>query len=555
MPAPADILPRARAQEILFAPIPNRADLLSLPEFAAAKTRRIAVVRNHAIEPMHAQMEQYARFGGWRPEWHVSEYDDSLSFRGLENGEHDAALFWINPRQYETAPEERARWLAGRCAAFRNISDAPAVLATWTEDEKQSALLAKLLEPLAGFYYADIAAAAAQTALLDGRRESATGTPLSRAAQNIAAREIACRWLPAILFEPLKAVLLDLDGTLHRGVLGEDGPGGVQLPEGHRKFQQALKSLPAKGVLLGLISRNEESDVRELFQRRRDYPLRWEDFSAATIGWRDKAESVCEAAMQMRIAPDAALLVDDNPGELLSVAARLPEANLLWADEDAEKTARALAHYPRLWRFTRGREDAARGADLAANAARAKTWEAAQNEDEYFRQLEIHLRFAVNPRRRLARMAQLANKTNQFNLSLRRTNEAQTAALLDAPACDAVAVSLSDRLCDSGVIAFVAAAREGAVLAVREICISCRALGRKLESAVIFGALQRMPNFKKCESVKFDYARGPRNEPALAWLKTQTGGALPDGGAVLSAAQIASAAPNPFISAAEETDE
>ena len=160
-------------------------------------------------------------------------------------------------------------------------------------------------------------------------------------------------------------------------------------------------------------------------------------------------------------------------------------------------------------------EDSKRVADVRANAHRAEL--AAADPEAYFKSLSVRLRFAVNDASLLQRMAEMSGKTNQFNLALARLTEADYAARLANPDCAVATIELADRFSDSGVIGLLAARREGMVLTVEELLISCRAMGRQLEDAIVFGALQSLP-FSGIEQVRFTVIEGPRNQPARQWL-------------------------------------
>ena len=156
--------------------------------------------------------------------------------------------------------------------------------------------------------------------LIDERTASLTGSRVSRDAQVQLARALGARWLRAALLPPCKMVAVDLDETLHRGVLGEDGIEGVEVTPAHARLHAHLKQLAAGGVLLALVSRNEPEDVERLFAARRaDYGLALEDFVAVEVSWGSKADAVRRAAAVARIGEDAVVFVDDNPGELLTV--------------------------------------------------------------------------------------------------------------------------------------------------------------------------------------------------------------------------------------------
>jgi FkbH-like protein len=210
--------------------------------------------------------------------------------------------------------------------------------------------------------------------------------------------------------------------------------------------------------------------------------------------------------------------VDDNPGEIAAVAQELPQVHVLHAGADAGLTARALAYYPGLWAWAAGETDALRVADLRAAEERAKLQAEAADPEEYLRGLQVRLTFALDPRGQLARLHEMSQKTNQFNLSLRRYREGDLAHCLGAEDCRVVSVRLSDRLSESGVIGLVVGRRDGDALVVEELCISCRALGRNLEDLMVEEAVRRMLTDLPAGRVEVAYRSGPRNGPGRQWL-------------------------------------
>lgn len=511
-------LARLSAQDTLFAARPTRLAIqrLQLPTPAGAPIA-INVWRNHAFEPLLPLIDAYASFGRWNPSFHLSSYDDSLGF--LERPDTALELLWLD-RSRLPVSHVLLPWLEERLRTLRAASKGAIVVATWGEAEGESAALQSLADSLPSVQFADLRAACALdgVALLDTRSSTLAGTPLGNAAQLILARRLACHWLPAAVLPPTKAVALDLDQTLHLGVLGEDGSDGVRVSEAHVRLQQDLVALKARGVFLGLISRNERDDVQALFERRDDYPLRWEDFSVIEVSWDDKANALARMARALRIAPDAIVFVDDNPGELAAVGAQLPAVRTLRACDDAEVTRRSIEYLPGLWRWRTEVDDVRRIGDLKANAEREALAQRAVDPAEYFRSLRVTLRVRYDPAEQINRLGDLCAKTNQFNLAIRRLAVAEVAARVNSDRACVASVELSDRLSDSGVIAVIAAVLEGRQLVVEELCISCRAMGRKLEDAIVFGALNQMPVLADCDEVVFRVAHGPRNQPALDWL-------------------------------------
>jgi FkbH-like protein len=509
------------AQAVLFSPRVSRLALskLQLPAGSAGRLR-VNIWRNHAVEGLLSLMEPYCSYRGWQPDFRLGGYDDTLVF--ADRQEADAELLWLDSSRFlaHTSFADWSQWLEMRLRVLRDTTVAPIILATWSEGEGESEALQRMADSIPAVVFADMGAACADAGVpvLDLRSAALAGTPVGKAAQLALARKLACHWLPATLFPPLKAVVLDLDHTLHSGVLGEDGIRGVQLTPGHAEFQRYLKSLRQRGIFLALVSRNERADVEALFAERPDYPLSWEDFSATAVSWGEKAAAIANIANILRISHDSMLFVDDNPGELANVALQLPEIHTIFAHEDPSLTRLVVHFYPGLWRWKIESEDARRIEDLRANIRRDALAENFPTPVEYFRSLETRLFYRHNPQEQLTRLAELCNKTNQFNLALRRFNQAEVAELLRHSSACVTSVQLTDRLADSGIIAVVIAERQGEQLVVEELCVSCRALGRHLESTIILCALRDMPIFANCREVAFRVRSGPRNQPAVNWL-------------------------------------
>lgn len=519
---PASATSEWEQQHVLFAPLVSRRALLDVCTHAApARTLHINVWRNHAFEPLQPLMAAYSGFGRWAALWQLGAYDDTLGFAGWQPA--DLELVWLDRERLQLASTqgECAAWLASRLAALRGLSTAPIVVASWGHDAQETQALAQAVGSQPGAHWADLRAACDEesTKLLDARAAALAGTPLSAAAQLLVARRLACHWLAAAGLPPIKAVALDLDHTLHAGVLGEDGAHGVQLSTAHAALQQQARALRERGVFLALVSRNEAADVQALFAQRTDYPLRWDDFSVTEVSWGDKASALARVATQLRIAPEAVLFVDDNIGELLDVRTRLPQVHTLHAQADARATQRALAHYPGLWRWSVDDADTKRVADLASNGARQALAAQAVDAQAYFLALQVRLQLHRNRQGELPRVAELCRKTNQFNLALQRLPEAALAAHMADPLASVVTVALADRLADSGIVAVVVARRQGPALRVLELCISCRALGRQMEDTIVFSALRAMPAFSGCSEVVFEVNEGERNQPAREWLQ------------------------------------
>ena len=513
MSSAASALTRADWQTLLFGSV-NRADLATCTSDWPLHSLRVRVHRNHGFEPVSSATAAYAAWNGLAYRWMIGGYDDSLAFE--LRGDADVEVVWFDTERVRAAGLQPA-WLVERLRALRAETNNSILALAWPLSASQRAALEDAHIPSLHFGDLDPLAASLGARWLDERAKTISGTRLSNHACLHVARELACKWLPAVSLPPRKAIVLDLDGTLYRGVLGENGPEGVELTKGHEALQTRLLALRDAGVLLALVSRNERDDVEELFAARGDFPLSLDHFSAVEVSWDEKARALARACETMRIGADAVVFIDDNPGELAAVAASLP-ALTVHARDDARETLAAVENVAGVFRFARQREDALRANDLRVAGERRAVEQSTVSPDEYLRSLNVRLEYAIDCRTHLARMAELSAKTNQFNLALRRMNAAELALRLDDRDSRVVTVGLADRLSDSGIVALMVGAKNGDELRVDELCVSCRALGRRIEDTMLTKAVLLMAGDSTPQRVVFALRKGPRNAPARDWL-------------------------------------
>lgn len=509
------------SQPVLFAKKLSRADLLDMKvDGPVDRAISIHVWRNHAFESLVPLIKPFCQFGDWSADFHFGPYDDSLMFENVRAA--DIELVWLDSSRFPLNSnfDHWLDWLRGRLAHLRAISSGVIVLASWMLNDEQDTKLEAAIDRLPDVHYANLRNACDESSvkLLDPRTTALAGTPVGKDAQLVLARKLACQWLPAGFLPPIKAVAVDLDNTLHRGILGEDGISGVEVTTEHAELQRLLKSLTVKGIFVALVSRNERTDVEELFRSRRDYHLAWSDFSATEISWGDKVFALESVAAKLRVGTDAILFVDDNPGELEEVNRRLPNLHTIFAMPDAGITSRTILFYPGLWRWKLESDAARRIRDLHANAEREAIAARTVDRADYFREMEVTLTVRLCPTDQLTRLADLCNRTNQFNLALRRFSQLELSERMQNSNSAVVSVALKDRLSESGVIAVVVASHQTNMLIVDELCVSCRALGRRLEDTIVATALQSVPFLHLCREVAFHVEHGPRNMPALTWL-------------------------------------
>ncbi|WP_074788270.1 HAD-IIIC family phosphatase [Roseovarius tolerans] len=535
---------RAEFQKVVFAQAPRRADLLRAAKKVPTKAPpiRLRVHRNHPFEFIASLLPAMCAYDGRSIDVEIGEYDDSLSL--ALQGRADVELIWLDYERYKLTPDALSEWLKCRVEALRGASPAPILVADWPRRMGGAQGFNESLRawgkdvPGVRILPLDEAADALGDEYLDKRMASVGATRLSERANVTLARLMGLCWLPAVLRPRLKAVVFDLDNTLWGGVLGEDGQDGVIVDQGYDALQDKAVELAQSGLFLGILSRNEPEDVEAMFASER-MTLPSQSVSARTISWGSKSEGMAEIAKTLRVGFDAILFVDDNPGELAAVASTCPGIQLLHATPDPLETCRALEFYPGLFTFGGDATDALRFADLATNDARQSLRAQAESHKDYLASLDLELRVAVNPAANRARLHQLSQKTNQFNLSLQRLSETDIADVLSASDRHVVAIWLADKFSESGLIAamFVSADGQG-MLHVDELCVSCRALGRGVEDIMMVTAIDAaaaaviVNGGARIEQVRFQSEKGPRNYPARAWLEAFSGQTLGADGSV-----------------------
>lgn len=524
-----DTLKWAVAQKVLFADKLRRLEVLNVDLPRPARGFTVVVHRNHALEHVTDLANPWFAFWGMGVTFEFGGYSDALPFTQTEAA--DLHLVTVNCERYRErmAPEDLADWLRGRVAALRRATDAPILVVPVADDEETYAAIAQALGRVVGARVAPVneIRTVLGEGFFDPRLTAQMGTPLSGRACLQMARHLACHWIPPLLQPSVKAIALDLDNTLYAGVLGEDGA-DVVLTEAHRALQKDLVALADQGVMLAVVSRNEPNDARALFEERDDFPLRWSHFCAAGVSWSPKSQALASIVKDLNIGADALVFVDDNPGELAEVSRVLGVRTIFAGDPD--ETRRTLHWFPGLWVWSRSETDLVRTQDARANRAREALAASTMSDADYFRSLEVTLSVEVDPAHHHERLYEMSRKTNQFNLNVQRLTDADMACRLSDPQYRVASVALRDRLSESGIVAMLVARLGPNEVIVEELLISCRALGRKLETIMVAAALDAMTGDLASRRLTFQHTVGPRNEPARRWLADLAAVPLPRDG-------------------------
>ena len=515
---------------------------------AAAQSRAISCIASFTIETIQPFLEVEAYLSGWRPalsfvqygQWRNALVDPGA--QGIDGSEacvlllHTDEVFPRNTVHQSDDAIDVAAELTGLIDAFRSRCATPMFVGV------ASALLSR-----SAFAYGDVQSHGESAAVVAFRSRLAAHIAelddvhmldlagwtdeigsgwhdpkgylanLSlishRALPNVArgiARSLGC------LFRPRRKLLvLDLDNTLWGGIVGENGPEGIDVGEdwpgsAYVAFQNDLRAIRESGVLLAINSKNNEADARAVFESRPEMVLGWDDFAARRINWENKAANLVGLADELGFGLDSVVFADDSPAECALVRTSLPQVEVVELGDDASQYTQRILSTGAFDTLRLSREDTQRADGYQAERARAAAQAEIANLDTFYAGLE--LRFEIRPvdHQTIERAHQLFGKTNQFNLSLERRSRKDVVDLA-ANERRLFIGSLTDRFGDYGIVAVMHVRESGDALLIEDLLISCRALGRLVEETLLA--------FARCEAerramkrLSAQFVAGPRNQ-------------------------------------------
>jgi FkbH-like protein len=298
------------------------------------------------------------------------------------------------------------------------------------------------------------------------------------------------RSLRPLIVPRRKALALDLDNTVWGGVVGEDGVNGLKLGHDfpgnvHLRIQRELLELRHRGVLLVMLSKNNEADVQQAFESLPDMMLSWSDFAVRKINWSHKHENLRAAARELGLGLDSFVFLDDADYEREQMRQFVPEVLILNENSDPLHILRSLWETDAFDSFALTSEDRRRHEDYKMRSVRDV--EAHQNDLEAFlKSLEMEATIEHVGASNLARVVTMLGKTNQFNVTTRRHSRTQVQDILESPGSIALTLRLRDKFGDQGIIALLLAVRadDATTLVIDSFLVSCRAMGRGVEDAL-----------------------------------------------------------------------
>ncbi|MBK9751001.1 MAG: HAD-IIIC family phosphatase [Chloroflexi bacterium] len=321
-----------------------------------------------------------------------------------------------------------------------------------------------------------------------------------------------------------KLIVLDLDNTLWGGVVGDIGWENLSLGghdatgEAYVDFQRALKALTRRGIVLGVVSKNEENVAFDAIRQHPEMVLTLDDFAGWRINWQDKAQNVADLVTELNLGFDSVVFLDDNPAERARVRDMLPDVLVPELPEDPMLYVKTLLSLGVFDAPTLTAEDAERTKMYVTDRQRTALKTEIGSLDDWLQTLGVRVEVAPLNASTLPRTAQLFNKTNQLNLSTRRMGDADLMAWAHEPNHRLWTVSVTDKFGDLGLTGIISLEVEGDRGRIVDYVLSCRVMGRKVEETMLAVAVDYARSLGLREVVAV-YRPTAKNKPTLDFFK------------------------------------
>ena len=317
-----------------------------------------------------------------------------------------------------------------------------------------------------------------------------------------------------------KAIIFDCDNTLWKGVIGEDGMEDIDMSATSKsgKFyhlvQRIAVFLSKRGVIVGLCSKNNEQDVLDVLRNHKDMILKEEHIVIKKVNWADKASNLRSIASELNIGIDSFVFVDDSNFEINLIKEQVPEILTI-------QVPTAISDYPDLilknvytyFNLVLNSDDAKKTEMFKQQFERENTKTAFSSIEDYLASLEIELTVVKNDKAQTSRIAQLTQKTNQFNFTTYRYTESQVDNFMDKKNNDVYAIIVKDKFGDNGLTG-VCIVKEDEKnpknVILDSFLMSCRIIGRNIEFIYLNHIVKDLAN-KGYQTLSADYIPTKKN--------------------------------------------
>lgn len=356
-----------------------------------------------------------------------------------------------------------------------------------------------------------------------------------------AARELARRvvGVGTVLACPkAKVLVLDADNTLWGGIVGEDGIDGIALGPDYPgnvfvDFQRRILDFQQRGFILAMCSKNNPADVDQILREHPHQILRDEHFAARRVNWLPKTDNLISLAKELNLGLDSFVFVDDSDHECAAVRLNLPQVEVIQTPARAVDIPTCLDQVARLEVLSLTAEDVSKTALYAQERMRRDLSEDIDRRGggigDYLASLKMTMRVHLDDATHVARLSQLTQKTNQFNLTTRRYDEQQVRDMMTRPDWVVADFALADVFGDSGIVGLALLELESPRRArLDNLLMSCRVIGREAEAAFLHALLRQLVE-RGVEEIVAEYLPTAKNELVKSFLADQAFDPTADG--------------------------
>ncbi|MBC2580265.1 HAD family hydrolase [Clostridium sp. DJ247] len=297
------------------------------------------------------------------------------------------------------------------------------------------------------------------------------------------------KYIKAIYGFKKKCIILDLDNTLWGGVIGEDGLDGIKLGESYpgkcyKDFQQQLLNLKNRGVLLAICSKNNSEDVDEVLKKHPDMVLKKEDFACIKANWDNKYSNINAISQELNIGLDSLVFIDDSPIECELIKQKIPEVTVITLPKNPLEYPDLIYNLNYFNTISLTEEDFHKTDIYKAQAERMTLKNSYSNLDDYYKSLKMKVEIKEVDDFSVPRIAQLTQKTNQFNLTTKRYSEKDIKEMLQNKEYKLYYIRVIDKFGDNGITGFcILNSIDKYTLYIDTFLLSCRVMGRTIENA------------------------------------------------------------------------
>jgi FkbH-like protein len=473
-------------------------------------TSHIYIIRNEPFEPYLAHAISCASSIGVDLNLSYSEYDDSLAFTRIPE-DADYTVLWLN---WERIPQ----------SVIDRFFSVESPISTWAKDLKIYFVLPSeigthrvsefesALEKLG--WSKDRFIRGVNSLSPDNKRIKIGFT---RGELDSISSKVGLQLPSNDSSIKIRALILDLDNTMYRGIFGEDSFADIFTEPAHLKLHSELKRLKKSGVLLCISSKNNIEDIDAIFKSKLITELDKDDFAVISGGWESKAASVDKILNDLNFDERYVAFIDDNKRELHEVGSSFPNMICI----DGLEPDSVLATFSTVLSFEESTDSeivAQRNTDIRSSQIRSKIMKGKIEYESLLVELNTRVKTRlVSEPEELKRAAELFRKTNQFNLTLNRTTIDDLNSL-ESTAGVAIA-SLEDTISDSGAIGALYYSSHEASIEILEFAISCRALGRDAEKYILRSMLETTNLDCVNYRILVNFTTGPKNQPAFQFIE------------------------------------